>query len=89
MAEGRTKAEGELTLKDAEAKAATIAVWLKPAHRRSLTCPAAAHDPGPASYDVLHRLENQIVAGDGSGENIRGILDTTGIGDIASPPPPR
>jgi HK97 family phage major capsid protein len=32
---------------------------------------------------VLRRIENQILSGDGTGQNLRGILNTTGIASIA------
>ena len=34
-------------------------------------------------YGDLKRLEDQIVAGDGAGENIEGLLHTTGLSDTA------
>ncbi len=36
------------------------------------------------SYGVLRRVETQVLNGDGTGENIKGILQTTGIGTPAS-----
>jgi hypothetical protein len=37
-------------------------------------------------YAVRLRMENQILSGDGTGENLLGILNTTGIGTSASAP---
>jgi hypothetical protein len=36
------------------------------------------------SYDVRYRTENQVLSGDGTGENLLGVLMTTGIGTTAS-----
>lgn len=35
------------------------------------------------SYGVEKRLEGQLVSGDGAGENLRGIVNTTGINTVA------
>jgi HK97 family phage major capsid protein len=34
-------------------------------------------------YGVFRRVENQILAGDGTGQNLLGILNTSGIADVA------
>lgn len=82
-AEGTLKPEAAVTFTDAEARAATIAAWTKTRKQ------VLADVPGLQSvldnrlrYGVERRLQDQIVAGDGVGENIRGILNTTGINTI-------
>ena len=83
-AEGGLKPEAAVDFLDAEAKAATIAHWTKT--RKQLL----ADQPGLQTvldgrlrYGVERRLQDQILAGNGVGENMRGILNTTGIGAIA------
>jgi hypothetical protein len=36
------------------------------------------------AYDVRFRTENQVLSGDGTGENLLGVLNTSGIGTSAS-----
>jgi HK97 family phage major capsid protein len=82
-AEGIAKAEAALTLTDDEAVAATIAHWLKIRKQGLSDAPALqAIIDGRLRYGVLRRLEGQILNGDGSGANIRGILQTSGIGAV-------
>jgi HK97 family phage major capsid protein len=82
-AEGGLKPEAALTLTDAEAVAATIAHWLKIRKQALADTPALQSIiDGRLRYGVLRRLEGQVLAGDGAGANIRGILNTTGIGAV-------
>ena len=78
--EGAVKPSMALQFVDAEAFARTIAAWTK-VKRQTLADVAALQ--GAISYrlnnNVLRRLEYQIVNGDGSGENLRGVLNTTGV----------
>jgi hypothetical protein len=82
-AEGAVKPEAALSLADVEAKAATIAHWLK--NRKQVLADHPALQgiiEGRLRYGVLRRLEGQVLSGDGTGENIRGILQTSGIGAV-------
>jgi HK97 family phage major capsid protein len=83
-AEGGAKYEAALTLTDAEAVAATIAHWLK-IRKQALADAAALQSliDSRLRYGVLRRLEAQVLNGDGAGANIRGILQTSGIGAVA------
>jgi HK97 family phage major capsid protein len=58
----------------------TIAHWI-PATRRALRDAGQLRTiiDSQLRYGLDLRVENQVVAGDGAGENIRGILNTTGI----------
>jgi hypothetical protein len=83
-AEAATSPEAEQILTDAEARAASIPHWLK------IPREVLADVPGLATainsrllYGVQRRFEAQILGGDGTGDNILGILNTTGIGDVA------
>lgn len=86
-AEGGLKPEAAVTFVDAEASAKTIAHWAK-ARKQSLADFAALQTilDGRLRYGVERRLADQIVGGDGIGENIRGILNTSGIGSVAYNP---
>lgn len=81
VAEGSVKPEEGLTTQDATAPVRTIAGWVK------LQRQALDDISGLATlintllpYDVRRRVESQILAGDGVGQNIRGLLNTSGIG---------
>lgn len=78
--EGGLKPELGISFTDASAEVKTIAGWIK-VNRQAMD-----DVPGIATilnqqlpYSVRVRLENQIVQGDGTGENLTGILNTTGI----------
>lgn len=55
-----------------------------PVHRRNLADEGQIRGviEGQLAYGVEARLETQIVSGDGSSENLEGILETDGIGSI-------
>ena len=81
--EGAIKPAGDIGLTDEEARARTIANWIKSPRQ------VLADVPGLEGmirdqlvYVVLRRLENQILAGDGQGENLLGILNTSGIASV-------
>ena len=83
-AEGATKPEAGVTYTDDEAIARVIAGWMK------LPKPALADVPALRGiidqrlrYIVLRRLEAQIINGNGTAPNLRGILNTSGIGAVA------
>lgn len=84
-AELAVKPELGLTVLDQTAPVRTIAGWIKAA-RQALDDMA-----GLGSlinlllpYEVRRRIEGQILAGDGIGQNLLGILNTTGIGAPAA-----
>lgn len=83
-AEGAMKPGGSLTLTDAQVVAKTIATWYKTPRQQLADVPALAQAlQSRLVYGVQRRVENQIVGGDGTGENLLGILNTTGIGSVA------
>lgn len=78
--EGALKPGADMTLTDAQVVAKVIPAWIK------LKRPQLADVPmlGTVTqnrliYKINRRLENQIIGGDGVGENILGILNTSGI----------
>jgi HK97 family phage major capsid protein len=81
--EGSVKPQSQIDYVDAEAVARTVAHWLK-MKKQSLADSEmlAAAVRSRLAYGVLKRLENQIVAGDGAGENLRGLLNTSGIASV-------
>jgi hypothetical protein len=80
-AELALKPEQGLTTVDATAPVRTIAGWIKLA-RQALDDVAglATLINTLLPYDVRRRIEAQILGGNGVGQNLRGILQTTGIG---------
>ena len=83
-AEGAAKPEAGVTYTDAESIARVVAAWMK------LPKPALADVPALRGiidqrlrYLVLRRLEGQILSGNGTAPNLRGILNTSGIGAVA------
>lgn len=62
----------------------TIAHWV-PATRRALRDAGQLRTiiDGQLRNGLEQRLETQMVAGNGSGENLRGIVNTTGVGSYA------
>ncbi len=83
-AEGSAKPEASMTYTDADAPVRTIAAWLK-TRKQGLADFAALRTiiDSRLRYLVLRRLEAQVVNGDGSGVNLRGLLQTSGIGSVA------
>ncbi len=75
-----TKPESTLPLEKVTAAVKTIAHWI-PATKRALS------DAGQVRtlidnfliYGLAEELEDQIISGDGTGENFTGILNTTGV----------
>ena len=77
---GQLKPEAGITLTDAQADAATIAHWKK-LSKQSLEDVAAVRAlvDSHLRYGVLRRLEGQILVGNGTAPNMRGIRNTSGI----------
>lgn len=83
-AEGAIKPEHHVDYPDAEAIAKTVAHWEKVRKQQLADAPQLEGAVrNRLAYGVMRRLEGQVLAGDGLGENLRGILNTTGIADIA------
>jgi HK97 family phage major capsid protein len=84
-AELAAKPQVGFATEDATAPVRTIAAWIKMARQ------AMDDSAGVVSiinallpYEVRRRIEAQILAGNGVGQNIRGILNTSGIGAPAA-----
>ena len=81
--EGAVKPTGEITFTDAEVRYATIPHWVKVPRQQLADVPALQSViETRLIYGVLRRVENQIVSGDGAGENLRGLLHTSGVASI-------
>jgi HK97 family phage major capsid protein len=79
--ESVAKPESGMTLTDASALVQTIAAWQKiPKQVLSDIAAVESMIDGRLRYEVLRRLEGQILAGNGSAPNLQGILSTAGIG---------
>lgn len=82
--EGELKAEDGVTYTDATAVAQTIAAWLKIKKQALSDVPALQSViDNRLRYSVRRRLEGQALNGNGTDPNIRGILQTSGIGAVA------
>ena len=81
--EGAVKRTGEVTFSDAEVKFKTIPHWVK-VQRQTLADVPALQSVIEIRliYGVLRRVESQIINGDGSGENLRGLLHTSGVASV-------
>lgn len=79
-----TKPESGITFVKVTENVRTIAHWV-PATKRSLADVAQLRSliDGRLRDGLDQRLETQMVSGDGLGENLRGILNTTGIATVA------
>ena len=81
--EAQIKPAGEVQLTDATVTAKTIAHWTKTPRQQLADVPAlGVLVQSRLTYGVMRRLENQILVGDGVGENLTGILATSGVGDV-------
>lgn len=79
VAEGALKPELDLTFTDADAPVRTIAGWLKLRKQTLSDAPALrSFVDGQLRYAVRRRLNDQVANGNGTGQNLRGILQTTG-----------
>lgn len=60
-------------------------VQFTPAHKRNLADAGQIRGllEGRLASGVDRRFESQIISGDGIGENLRGIVNTTGVGTVA------
>jgi HK97 family phage major capsid protein len=80
VAEGSAKPEATMSFSVASASLATVAVWI-PLTRASAEDNAqlTGYIQGRLSYSVEKRIDSQLINGDGTPPNIRGILNTSGI----------
>jgi hypothetical protein len=78
---GTVKPEVAFTTEDRDAPVRTIAGWLK-VRKHALDDVAGLRTMIGTllPWDVRRRIESQILVGDGVGQNLKGILNTTGIG---------
>ena len=84
VVEGAVKPTAQIDYTDATAEAKTIAHWVKLQRQQLADVPGLQQViQGRLVYGVLKRLEDQIVAGTGTGENLTGITKTSGIGVVA------
>ena len=84
-AELAAKPQEGITLVDATAPVRTIAGYIKMARQAMDDIPALASMINSLlPYDVRRRMMVQMLAGDGIGQNLTGILNTSGIGAPAS-----
>lgn len=86
VAEGGVKPESDWSLTEETAPVRTIA------HFTNITRQAADDDAqmvgyieGRLAFGLERRLDRQILAGDGTAPNLRGILNTSGIGTYVAP----
>ena len=81
VAEGAVKPQVGITLVDATSPVRTIAGWIK-VNRQAMDDAAglASMINTLLPYDVRRKIEQQVLAGDGTGQNLRGLLNTSGIG---------
>jgi HK97 family phage major capsid protein len=80
VAEGLAKPEAAMTFTVASAALATIAVWI-PLTRQSAEDDAqlTGYIQGRLSFAVEKRIDTQVLNGNGTAPNMRGILNTVGI----------
>lgn len=85
VAEGSVKPQAGLTLQDASAPVRTIAGWIK-VQRAALddTAGLGSMVNTLLPYDVRRKVLSQILNGDGTGQNITGIYNTTGVGEVSA-----
>lgn len=78
--ESGEKPEGTITFEQVTEPVRTIAVWV-PATKRALSDAAQIRGiiDGELREDLQEELEDQVLDGDGVGENFDGILNTAGI----------
>ena len=83
VAEGQAKPDANLTFTDASAPVATIAAWMK-TRKQVLADVSALRSimDTRLRYLVQKRLEEQVLNGGGTGADLRGLLQTPGIGTV-------
>lgn len=81
VAEGAAKPEATFTFTESESPVRTIAHWV-PITRQAAedNSTLMGYINGRLSYGLELRLDAQILAGNGTAPNLRGILNTSGVG---------
>ena len=86
-AEGEIKPVGEVDFEEATAPARTVAVWIKQRRQVLADIPELATVLNTRlSYSVNRRIEQQVLIGDGTGQNLVGLLNTAGVGSVPNDP---
>lgn len=85
VAEGAQKPESTFALSLVQSAASTIAHWVQ-ITRQALQDEGQirGYVDGRLTYGLLRRLNAQVLNGNGTAPNLRGILNTTGIGTYVS-----
>lgn len=82
-AEGEVKPQADIAFVDEDAPVRTIAAWVKLRKQILSDFPALRTIVDTRlRYLVQRRLEEQIVSGDGTGQNLTGLLNTSGVGQV-------
>lgn len=80
VAEGALKPETDVDLAEADAPVRTIATFLNITRQAAEDSPTVAgYIRGRLGFKVEHRLNAQVLNGNGTAPNLRGILNTVGI----------
>ena len=81
--EGQVKPESTVTFGQDEVRAATIATWKKLRRQEIADVDwLSTMIQQRLSYQVMRRIERQVLDGDGQGENLLGVLRRVGIGSV-------
>lgn len=84
VAEGTAKPEATTALVEVDSPVRTIAAWLNITRQAAEDAPTVAgFIQGRLGFKVLHRLNTQVMNGNGTAPNLRGILNTVGINAYA------
>lgn len=81
VAEGAVKPESGMTMKVVEDTTKTVAHWVNLTRQTAEdNSQLQSYVEGRLTYGLLKRLENQVLRGNGTSPNMRGIWNTTGVG---------
>jgi HK97 family phage major capsid protein len=81
VAEGAVKPEVGITLSEATAPVRTLAGWIKLNKQAMDDAPMVVSMINTLlPYDVRRKVEDQVINGDGLGQNLKGITKQTGLG---------
>jgi HK97 family phage major capsid protein len=84
-----TKPEGGITFQKITESARTIALWVPATTRVVADAPQLrAYTDEYLDADIQTELEDQIVSGDGLGENVTGLMNVAGTQTLAAPTAP-
>jgi HK97 family phage major capsid protein len=80
VAEGALKPEVDVQLVEADSPVRTIAAWINVTRQAAEDAPTVVgFIQGRLGFKVQHRLNGQVLNGNGTAPNLRGILATAGI----------